>query len=555
METTEVFVDSYAVLGVAQDASIKDINAAYKRLALRFHPDKAGSHAEAITQFQNLQDAVEILRDPSRRRDLDRTLDSRGNRHRNLYASNNRSYHDRNAETHQFSSKRQRGKYGFASRNRGQQKPPYSKKEFDDLLRRQEQWQQSSYNSGTSRYTYSYGHSVHMDPESEESKATRARYHAENVQWEREWAGIDSEVEKARAESRKEAMRARVARDMAQMEVDEVEAKRESPPVDSPAKPIVDPLNTAIDNAVNGIQLCAGFWNYANGLAPHPEENVKKGFSHAFGGFEHYKLVKEPVIMDNKPQDSKLGDSKEIPATSEAPTNPLAFAGFEHYKHVKEPVIMDNKPQDSKLGDSKGIPAPSEVPISPLAFAGNLPTTPSFDSSSVINSSVKSHQASERPISPIVSEPSTSFYSAKDDSTDQAPLHASLDANTTAQKLVNAYVVGHESTLDHLVPLFEQKLADPLGRYLINDLASELNGLVLESYSSWLEDVRLSIPGASPATARATSEACSHLGGWYKGYGRDQCDNCHFWKPLYVLTCAGCGTKSCIRCKFVFDHH
>ncbi|CAG8288159.1 unnamed protein product [Penicillium olsonii] len=512
METTEVFIDSYAVLGVAQDASIKDINAAYKRLALRFHPDKAGSHAEAITQFQNLQDAVEILRDPSRRRDLDRTLDSRGNRHRNRYASNNWSYHDRNAETHQFSSKRQRGKYGFASRNRGQQKPPYSKKEFDDLLRRQEQWQQSSYNSGTSRYTYSYGHSVHMDPESEESKATRARYHAENVQWEREWAGIDSEVEKARAESRKEAMRARVARDMAQMEVDEVEAKRESPPVDSPAKPIVDPLNTAIDNAVNGIQLCAGFWNYANGLAPHPEENVKKGFSHAFGGFDHYK-------------------------------------------HVKEPVIMDNKPQDSKLGDSKGIPAPSEVPISPLAFAGNLPTTPSFNSSSVINSSVKSHQASERPISPIVSEPSTSFYSARDDSTDQASSPASLDANTTAQKLGNAYVVGHESTLDHLVPLFEQKLADPLGRYSINDLASELNGLVLESYSSWLEDVRLSIPGASPATARATSEACSHLGGWYKGYGHDQCDNCHFWKPLYVLTCAGCGTKGCIRCKFVFGHH
>ena len=60
METTEVFIDSYAVLGVAQDASIKDINAAYKRLALRFHPDKAGSHAEAITQFQNVCHCVNI---------------------------------------------------------------------------------------------------------------------------------------------------------------------------------------------------------------------------------------------------------------------------------------------------------------------------------------------------------------------------------------------------------------------------------------------------------------------------------------------------------------
>jgi len=69
---------------------------------------------------------------------------------------------------------------------------------------------------------YSFGNSVHMDPDSEQSKAERARHSATAEEWERAWAGIDSEVEKAKEEEReqkrKEAMRALVMHDEEELE-------------------------------------------------------------------------------------------------------------------------------------------------------------------------------------------------------------------------------------------------------------------------------------------------------------------------------------------------
>lgn len=54
MSTAKVMIDSYAILGVTRDASTKEINAAYKRLALKLHPDKAGNEHAAIERFQKV---------------------------------------------------------------------------------------------------------------------------------------------------------------------------------------------------------------------------------------------------------------------------------------------------------------------------------------------------------------------------------------------------------------------------------------------------------------------------------------------------------------------
>ena len=67
-------LDLYAVLGVAEDASDTDIRAAYKREALKWHPDKVkgdADPAEAEARFKAINHAFSTLSDPDRRADYD----------------------------------------------------------------------------------------------------------------------------------------------------------------------------------------------------------------------------------------------------------------------------------------------------------------------------------------------------------------------------------------------------------------------------------------------------------------------------------------------------
>ena len=62
----------YAVLGVSFSASQAEIKKAYRRLALKWHPDKNADRAEEASQkFKALQEAFEILSDPARRQEVD----------------------------------------------------------------------------------------------------------------------------------------------------------------------------------------------------------------------------------------------------------------------------------------------------------------------------------------------------------------------------------------------------------------------------------------------------------------------------------------------------
>lgn len=61
--------DYYATLGIAKDASDEDIKRAYRKLALKYHPDKNAT--VDTNRFQDIQTAYETLSDPDRRRDYD----------------------------------------------------------------------------------------------------------------------------------------------------------------------------------------------------------------------------------------------------------------------------------------------------------------------------------------------------------------------------------------------------------------------------------------------------------------------------------------------------
>ena len=64
--------DYYEVLGVSNDASSGDIKKAYRKLAVKFHPDKNPDDPEAEENFKELGEAYEVLMDDQKRAAYDR---------------------------------------------------------------------------------------------------------------------------------------------------------------------------------------------------------------------------------------------------------------------------------------------------------------------------------------------------------------------------------------------------------------------------------------------------------------------------------------------------
>ncbi|GAP73528.1 MULTISPECIES: molecular chaperone DnaJ [Pseudoalteromonas] len=63
--------DYYEVLGVAKDASDRDIKKAYKRLAMKYHPDRTAGDKELENKFKEVKEAYEVLGDEQKRQTYD----------------------------------------------------------------------------------------------------------------------------------------------------------------------------------------------------------------------------------------------------------------------------------------------------------------------------------------------------------------------------------------------------------------------------------------------------------------------------------------------------
>lgn len=64
--------DYYEVLGVSRSANAEDIKKAYRRLALKHHPDRNPGNKAAEEQFKEASEAYQVLSDPDRRSQYDR---------------------------------------------------------------------------------------------------------------------------------------------------------------------------------------------------------------------------------------------------------------------------------------------------------------------------------------------------------------------------------------------------------------------------------------------------------------------------------------------------
>jgi curved DNA-binding protein len=65
------YKDYYKILGVDKNASQNEIKKAFRRLAIKFHPDKNPGNKEAENKFKSVNEANEVLGDPVKRKKYD----------------------------------------------------------------------------------------------------------------------------------------------------------------------------------------------------------------------------------------------------------------------------------------------------------------------------------------------------------------------------------------------------------------------------------------------------------------------------------------------------
>src|SRR5919107_4371830 len=64
--------DYYEVLGVGREATEEDLKKAYRRQAMKYHPDRNQSDKDAEARFKEVNEAYDVLKDAEKRAAYDR---------------------------------------------------------------------------------------------------------------------------------------------------------------------------------------------------------------------------------------------------------------------------------------------------------------------------------------------------------------------------------------------------------------------------------------------------------------------------------------------------
>ncbi|KAI9372780.1 hypothetical protein BJX61DRAFT_422718 [Aspergillus egyptiacus] len=592
-------MNCYEILGIPPDAALKDINSAYKKLALKHHPDKAGRD-DSATEFQKIQQAIEILRDPDRRKEHDDHL-----RLRPIYWSEG----DPLFTSADYTGWTPNGMYRCS----------YNRRE---------------------RYMFSYGNSVHMNPHSKESQEELA--HCERLRQEEEEKRARRAAEFLAEEEARKARREKFLHSLRRDENrpsllspggsplrvpgvdggddssdpgwwDEVEPDDEyaeskgAYSYDKLAAAIeVDPefeLNDAgseIGSDVNNHLKFGGDIDADSNSAYDDEEAEKVKFEcepepematepdHDFGAvFETVNGVdtdadanattnveknrqpvtesdEEPLIeLEPGAEDDVESDSKPIIADGEVKVNvesKEACADIDTVKHASKPWDDVSRGQmfvgETMENNQDAFPPYRNSDNSMMS--GALPP------------GCKPAQLSDPEACPVWNEDQESnlsiyydfsdgtVYGSNQEEKEDSHNLSTDDLSDTSSSINSFSTVYYDLNFDdaniypHLapfVPYFTAKLAHRSDRYTEADFRVELKGMVMETYCGWLETLRVTIPG-SHSYVDSGLDNCRHLGYWDKQYGCEECELCHLWKPIYTLVCPICGIKRCVGCKF-----
>ena len=70
------FKNCYDILGLTHSATQEEVKSAYRKLSMKFHPDKNNGDDFLAEMFKNINEANEILSNPTKRKEYDDTLKS-----------------------------------------------------------------------------------------------------------------------------------------------------------------------------------------------------------------------------------------------------------------------------------------------------------------------------------------------------------------------------------------------------------------------------------------------------------------------------------------------